>query len=64
MIPEPLEVRYDPNTGRIACKTELEASKAWFIFRHGGGGYYAPGTREPDDVTDWLPYTPPVVGDE
>ena len=64
MIPEPTEARYDPETGRIALKTALEPSKAWFIFGISGGGHYAPGTRSPDDVTDWLPYTPPVVGDE
>lgn len=56
----PPEIRLDWNTGRIAIETELAPAKRWFIFdARLGGGHYAPGTRAPDDVDDWHPYTAP-----
>lgn len=64
MTPTPPEVRLDPATGRLAIKTQLPAARAWFIFDPQGGGHYAPGTRAPDAVEQWLPYTPPEISEE
>lgn len=60
----PPEIRLDPATGRIAVRTELPDPRTWFIYDTHVGGHYAPGTRSPDDVTDWPPYTPPIEAEE
>ena len=56
----PPEIRFDPDTGRVAIKTTLEAPRTWFIFG-AGGGHYAPGTRSPSDVTEWTVLLPHPV---
>ena len=56
----PPDVRLDPSSGRVAIATVLPEARAWFVFDPNGGGHYAPGTRSPDDVAAWSPYTPPT----
>lgn len=60
----PPEVRYDPETGRVAIKMELEAPRTWFIMGTTSGGHYAPGTRSPDAVAGWPPYVAPEIAED
>ena len=57
----PPEVRFDPASGRVAIKTELSETRAWFIFHPENGGFYTSGTSPQNDVSDWLPYALPSI---
>lgn len=58
----PPEVRFDPETGRVAVRTSMDnPNRTWFVFDPASGGHYALGTRSPDDVSAWLPYIEPAV---